>query len=307
MKAYIQKYRTISRLDSFENGILASKKNAELLDTIHPDYKEIIPVQLIRRMTKAIRMGVGAALKTKADYAIEGIIVGTGLGCLENSEKFLNQFVTRKEGILSPTSFIQSTHNTVAGQIGIILKDNCYNSTYTQRGQSFENALIDGMLLTMETKGNVLVGGLDETIPLMEELGKQVDVGLDNLGESSTFFIISQDKESAKAELVACKTLACSSMDLKSEVKTFLEAEQLAMPDVILYGNSFPNGKNVPTIIEGIELSNYSFLSGEYMTNSAFGIQMASELIEDKEEDYSALVVNNFNNKDFGFTYLRKP
>ena len=62
----------------------------------------------------------------------------------------------------------------------------------------------------METKGNVLVGGLDETIPLMDELGKKVELELNNLGEGSSFFVIGQNQEDAKAELVACKTLASS-------------------------------------------------------------------------------------------------
>src|SRR5690606_5397812 len=100
---------------------------------IHPDYKTIIPPALIRRMGNLIKMGVGAALSVKADNKIAGIVVGTGLGCIENTDIFLREFIERPAGALSPTAFIQSTHNTVAGQIALILKEHGYNSTYTQR------------------------------------------------------------------------------------------------------------------------------------------------------------------------------
>lgn len=307
MKAYIHACRTISRLNSFENGILDASEQADLGEVIHPDYKEIIPAQLIRRMTKIIRMGVGAALKVKEDYLLQGIVVGIGLGCLENTEKFLEQFVARKEGILSPTSFIQSTHNTVAGQIGIILQDNCYNSTYTQRGQSFENALIDAVLLSEETGGNVLLGGLDELIPLITELGSELDIDLSNLGEGASFFLVNQAVKNALAKIVACKTLSCPVSDLNDEIRLFLQAENLPKPDLILCGDSFPNANSAGAPYEGVTWKDYSKLSGVYMTNSAFGLQLAAEKIQASADTNNVLIVNNFNDKDFGLTYLTKP
>ena len=51
----------------------------------------------------------------------DAIITGTGLGCLEDTEKFLTAMVTNKEEFLTPTSFIQSTHNTVSAQIALLL------------------------------------------------------------------------------------------------------------------------------------------------------------------------------------------
>ncbi len=302
MKAYIHSYRTISRLDSFENGILNSVNDVSE-STIHPDYKQIISAGLIRRMNPLIRMGVGAAIKVKGELPIEGIIVGTGLGLLENTEKFLSQFIQNKEGMLSPTSFIQSTHNTIAGQIGLILKDNCYNSTYTQRGQSFENALIDAVVLCAETTGNILVGGLDEKIPLLTELAAKTGIEASNLSEGASFFIVNQDQSNAKAEIKACKTLR--SENLEEEIKNFLSQEQLNRPELILTGNSFLGESPLNLNIEGIDYQSYSDLSGAYMTNSAFGLQMATELIESNKAQ-SVLIVNNFMNKDFGLTYIQQ-
>ena len=305
MKAYIHSYRTISRIDSFEKGILENKSEIGE-NTIHPDYKEIISAGLIRRMNPLIRMGVGAAIKVKQDLAIEGIIVGTGLGLLENTEKFLTQFIQNKEGMLSPTAFIQSTHNTIAGQIGLILQDNCYNSTYTQRGQSFENALIDAVMLSQETHGNVLVGGLDEKIPLLNDLANRVGLDAHNFSEGASFFIVNQDEQNAKSEIKACKIFTSDISQINSEIKEFLHAENLGSPDLILEGASFPNSNYTDADFEGVKWKNYSKISGEYMTNSAFGLQMATELIE-ADEASSIVILNNFNNKDFGLTYIQKP
>jgi len=82
---------------------------------------------------------------------------------MEDSEKFLASLITGNEQTLSPTSFIFSTHNTVAAQIALLLKCNNYNFTHTHRGLSFENALLDSFLfLNDNPAANVLVGASDE-------------------------------------------------------------------------------------------------------------------------------------------------
>ena len=309
MKAYIHSYRTISRLDSFESGIMPAAKEKASHELNHPDYKTIIPPALIRRMGNLIKMGVAAAIKVKGEQKIEGIIVGTGLGCIENTEVFLNEFIQRPTGTLSPTAFIQSTHNTVAGQIGLILKEHCYNSTYTQRGTSFENALIDSMLLSAETNGTVLVGGLDEYIPLFENLAQEANVKLENLAAGATFFLLSQDAHNAIAKVSGVAMFTCQPNDLESRLQEFLKTENLAQPDLILYGNSFPGPEKFPLTNTTIPQVNYTNLSGAYMTNSAFATQMAAEILSTSTSYHATkiLVINNFNDTDFGFIYVEKP
>ena len=309
MIAYIHSYRTISRLDSFESGIISNLKKSENGTLIHPDYKAIIPPALIRRMGNLIKMGVGAALCVKGEEKIEGIIVGTGLGCIENTDIFLREFIERTTGTLSPTAFIQSTHNTVAGQIALILKEHGYNSTYTQRGLSFENALIDAMLLSTETNGAVLVGGLDEHISLFEELTKKANLNLKNIGAGSSFFLINQEQKNAKAIISAVANFSCNTASVDGYLNQFLNREKLEMPDLILYGNSFPDNAQIPTIDSVINIENYAAFCGSYMTNSAFGMQFAAEILSG-DSSYDAkkiLVLNNFQNKDFGSIYLEKP
>jgi 3-oxoacyl-[acyl-carrier-protein] synthase II len=297
MNAYIHSYRTISELDSFENGINGTSASAEP-GLKHPDYKALIPAALIRRMSPIIRMGVGLAISVKEEKKIEGIIVGTGLGCLQNTENFMEQFVQKKEGILAPTSFIQSTHNTIAGQIGLILQDNCYNSTYTQRGLSFENALLDAILLSMETNGEVIVGGLDEKIDLMETLAAEGGIDSSALGEGGSFFRISQDPVGARAHILACDNLKIEE-GIEETIQRFLKRYELDNPAKRLYGNSFLGNKL------RVKAESYSSISGEYMTNSAFGLQLACELlIENGDKSY--LVINNSGDKDLGLIYILK-
>ena len=305
MKAYIQSYTTISRIDSFDNGILNGEPTN---DIIHPDYKSVVPANLLRRMSKVIRMGIGAAIAAKGEREINGVIVGTGLGCLENTEKFLTQFIDRTEGILSPTAFIQSTHNTIAGQIGLILGDNSYNSTYTQRGQSFENALVDAILLSAEKPNNILVGGVDEKIDILETFAKENNINLETLSEGASFFMISQDRTNAKSQIAGCTNLIANPEEVEIRIVDFLEQQDLKKPNLVLFGNSLLNN-NTPTFDIDTPIENYSDLSGAYMTNSAFALQLASEKIEANPEKYpeGILIVNNYNNKSFGLIYLQKP
>ncbi|MCG8573262.1 MAG: beta-ketoacyl synthase chain length factor [Flavobacteriales bacterium] len=306
MRAYIQAYKTISHRNSFENGILASLKEETQEDIVHPDYKSIIPPALIRRMSSIIRMGVGMALAVKEEQEIEGIIVGTGLGCLANTEKFMEQFVKKTEGILAPTAFIQSTHNTIAGQIGLILKDNCYNSTYTQRGISFENALLDAIMISMETEGNVLVGGVDEVIPLMDDLGEKAEVDTEPVVAGGSFFRLSGKKENAVAEIAYVTNLPMMSDDLEKEVDTFLKKSGLPKVDLILFGHSFIGSQLKLRGNSETEVIDYSAHSGIYMTNSAYGLQMAAEYLAGDTDYKTILVVNNFDDKVLGMTYVQK-
>ena len=134
---------------------------------IVPDFKEYIPAIALRRMSKAIKMGLTAGKMALQDANVElpdAIITGTGEGCKQDTEKFLEALLKQNEVLLTPTSFIQSTHNTVGGQIALNLGCTGYNVTYSQESSSLESALIDSMLLLNEKPDlkSVLVGGVDE-------------------------------------------------------------------------------------------------------------------------------------------------
>src|SRR5690606_14557075 len=133
---YLSAASTISHQPTFRNeGVFASLPVLDLLSTIqNPDYKEFVEAGMLRRMSKILRMSVACAKDSLLQAGVgqpDAIIVGTGLGCLLDTEKFLNNVLT-VEGLLPPTSFIQSTHNTLAGQISLSLGNHAYNMTHTQ-------------------------------------------------------------------------------------------------------------------------------------------------------------------------------
>ena len=139
------------------NGI-----NNKKLHALEPSY-EGIPTGILRRMGKAIRLGVGAGLPLLQKKPVDGIIIGTANGGMEDCIKFLNQIIDYEEGMLTPTNFVQSTTNAIAAQIGLLNHNKSYNTTHVHRGLAFENALLDAdMLLKENTEASYLAGGIDE-------------------------------------------------------------------------------------------------------------------------------------------------
>jgi len=123
------------------------------LKCIEPDYTQFVDSKQLRRMSRVIRMGVAASFTALKEAKIEkpdAVIVGTALGCLEDTASFLSKLVQNNEEMLSPTAFIYSTHNTIAAQIAYLLNCKGYNSTYVHKNISFESALIDAILLLHE-------------------------------------------------------------------------------------------------------------------------------------------------------------
>lgn len=131
---------------------------------LEPDYSGSIKPAQLRRMGKALRMGVGCgAVLLEKHGPVDGILIGTSEGGLEGCIQFLNQIVDYDEGTLTPTNFIQSTPNALAGQLALMSGCTAYNVTHVNRGLSFENALIDALMLFEEGKaGRLLVGSVEE-------------------------------------------------------------------------------------------------------------------------------------------------
>lgn len=305
MSIYIHNCASTSLIDSLNSGILANIHLKPIFPLTEPDYKAYIPANQLRRMSKVIRMGVGTALKALGQEKVQGIIVGTGLGCYDNSIEFTKEYLFRPEGLLSPTSFIQSTDNTIAGQIGLITKNNCYNITYTHKGLSFEQALADASLLCTEINDKVLVGGVDQKIDLFEIKDHSLPYWL---GEGASFFIISKKKENSLACLKAAEIKKLETT-IENTVSIFLNENTLGLPDLILYGNSFLNKLPTPKTIMGVKCFNYSDTCGIYFTNSSFGLHLATEIVSNKEKNNdlqakTILLINNFNDNDIGLQYI---
>lgn len=168
---YINGIASISPQSNWDHGgdfSLSNTYRSRFLTCVEPDYKQFInPIQ-IRRMSRIMKMGVSAGKMALADAAMElpdAIIVGTGLGCLDDTEKFLVQMIESNEMSSAPTSFISSTHNSVSGQIALQLKCLSYNFTYVHKGLSLMSSLQDAMIkLTIGNAKHVLCGGIDEHV-----------------------------------------------------------------------------------------------------------------------------------------------
>ena len=125
---YIHSVASISAQKTFDNNEFLNEfvdYDDNVLNAIDPIYKDFIPPAAARRMAKGIKMSVVAAkiaLQEAGLEQIDAIISGTGMGCVRDSEKFVGAIIDNDEQYLTPTSFIQSTHNTVGGQIALELQ-----------------------------------------------------------------------------------------------------------------------------------------------------------------------------------------
>jgi hypothetical protein len=280
-------------VNAFEKGILSGIQAGFSNETIHPDYKQYISPALIRRMSPIVKMGVTAGLKCVENQTenLAGIIVGTGLGCLRDTEVFLKT-VLKKDGLaISPTAFIQSTHNTIAGQLALSLGNKGYNMTHSHQEISFETALNDALLLSNESNEAVLVGACEEHISFLDEMANQFGLKSVDFGEGASFFKISTNPQNAKAKIESAQFFAN-----ETDFKSHLEKEK---PSFVLYrsglgkidfNSTFPN-------------RNMQEYCGMYATNSAFGLQLACELVSENKgtfenidlKDVQKVAVVNFH------------
>ena len=125
-------------------------------------------------MGKIMKSSLLASLKALQQAGIEtpdAIVTATAWGCLEYSERLLEQLRDEGEVLLKPTYFMQSTHNTISSNIAMRLKCHGYNVTYSHGAQSLQWAMRDAeMLLRSGRCKTVLVGLHDEMTPTLRQL-----------------------------------------------------------------------------------------------------------------------------------------
>ena len=122
MKVYIRATQSISPQDTFmQKGIPETViEYTNPLKNIRPDFNEYFSIIQSRRINDLIKTGHICAVETIKQAGIEkpdAIITGSGLGCVESTEKFLNDMLRTNEGLMAPTAFIQSTSNAIGAQI----------------------------------------------------------------------------------------------------------------------------------------------------------------------------------------------
>jgi len=320
MKTFIRATGNISPQRTFGKGALLQDpviQTGNQLRCTEPDYLKYIDAKFIRRMSRIIKMGTAAAMEclqesgTAAGFTNpDAIVMGTAYGCLDDTGIFLKKMVEQNEEMLTPTAFIQSTHNTIAAQIALLLQCHNYNNTFVHRGFSFESALLDAIMLLEENAAKtVLAGAADEITAYSHAILSRFglykrETDSNNLalyqffskgtiaGEGAAFFLLSNEhSEQDYATLDALHTFykPAGIEEAEQQVKNFLLAQSISVEeiDLIILGNNNIEKEDAVyfalsnSLFKNTTCVNYKFLCGEYPTSTAFALWMAINIIKE--------------------------
>lgn len=305
---YIHQSSCISHQPTFNEVDLEGLKPSEnnLLHAIEPKY-EGVPLGQLRRMGRALRMGVGASMKLLLHQPVDGILIATANGGIEDSILFLNQINEYQEGRLTPTAFVQSTYNAIAGMVSMITNNKGYNATHVHRGQAFENAVLDAAMLLRENPGHqYLIGGVDEISVKNHRLVSlagwyrhlataNADLYTTNAegtlpGEGAAMFIVSNEKANALARVSDIKMVSSrNEKEVAEQFRKFVEKHTADAPiDLLLSGE---NGDNrllkyytacESALSERTGIARFKHAFGEFQTVSALALWLACYVIKKK-------------------------
>ena len=326
---YINSAACISVQDTLNENFFQNLKpenSIQILKAIEPNYKEFIPPAASRRMSKTVKMSTVASQYALKEDGIENptaIIVGTGMGCSQDSEKFLKNVLENNEEFLTPTFFIQSTHNTVSGQIALGLQCHGYNFTYVNTSSSLEFSMLDAKLQILDGEAEaILVGSTDEQTNRTMELyklnntiKKEENFPVDYLnsttdgviwGEGASFFVLGKDKtENSYAQL---KDIQLSNQLDLEEIQQFIEDFLIKSNlnfkeiDAVILGFSGDTKSDVyytkaMDLFSNSSLLYYKHLSGEFNTASGFSIFMACHILKNQEIP-EVMMINDLKKKE---------
>lgn len=314
MNIYIQAAAHISAQEPMGNAWFHSplRFTERYVRSIDPDFKEYINPMEARRMGKILKRALATSLHVVRETGIDqpdAIITGTGLGCIENTEKFLTAMVRDGEMYLQPTYFMQSTHNTISSQIALHLKCNKYNTTYAQRGISFESSLLDAyMQFELGKIKSALVAGHDEMTPdyfvLLDKINywKKGEVNEAVLrkshsigsfaGEASACFML----ENIKTNLTICELKGVdllfnpTQQQMKEAIETLLSKYNLHINDIDVVLTGINGDKDNDVVYNQFQqhffpetpMAWYKHLFGESFTACGLGMFTAATAIQEQ-------------------------
>ncbi|KAA5536826.1 beta-ketoacyl synthase chain length factor [Taibaiella lutea] len=315
---YIYQHSCISPQQTFQDIDLNILNDAEegKLKVVETRYEGIAPA-LLRRMGKAVRIGVGAGLPLVKENP-DGIIIGTANGGMEDCIKFLDQIVEYNEGMLTPGNFVQSTNNAVAGQLGMMSRNTGYNTTHVHRAAAFENAIMDVDMLLKENPSNrYLLGAVDEissanyNIEILDGSYKKEPVSNKALydsatagsiaGEGAVMFLAGISPQNAVARLDATQFFQAADINIVIDrLRHFLErhlqpGENI---DVLLSGENgdirlqpfYDAVEN--ELPQHISVARFKHMSGEYPTAVAFACWLSAYILQQQSIPQHAIKKN---------------
>ena len=303
--------------NDFLNGII--EYETEFLEYLRFDYEFFMQTSEAEKMNEIVKNGVVTsqiALNQAQVEMPDAVIVGTGLG------------------------------NTVAGETALRLKCHNYNATFSNRGSSFETALLDGIMHINEGKKNILVSGADEMtedffkitqksgirkkkIIKNTELLKSETTGA-LYGESVSSFVISDEKKrQTLAELKDLK-IFYKPKDIKEvfdRIQLMLQENELKIEDIdlVIFGHNGNSEQDKiyntlqDVLFDETPQAYYKHLCGESHTANAFALWMASNIMksgkypdfikindENPEKFKNILIYNHYLNINHSLILLNK-
>lgn len=308
MKVYIKTATQISMQQPLsEEWITAPVEHTEpYVRSLDPNFRDWLNPLESRRMGKIMRRALVTAQKVMRDSGIQqpdAVITGTGLGCIENTELFLDQLCREGEEMLKPTYFMQSTHNTISSLISIHDHLHGYNTTYSHKSVSFDSAFLDAYTqLLLGDIHTALVTGNDEMTPtyfsILQRAGYVGQPGQVAAGEASVAMMLTTDPTDALCEV--------------EEVRMSVKDIQLPSSPVdllVLGTNGVPQNdslyQKVAQQLPEVETFEYKRLFGECYTVSGIGVYAAAHLIG-KGRANRILFVNHSDNLDVTYITLKK-
>jgi hypothetical protein len=312
---------------------------------IEPVYSGLIPPAQLRRMGRASKLGAGTALPLLNKYPeISAIVLATADGGVEDSMQFLNQLVDYKEGTLTPTHFVQSTPNSIAGLLALLAGKTGYNATHVNKGLAFESALLDAMLVLKENEASTLLLGAVEQFSIhnynIESLAGSFKKNESNSlhllhsntpgtvnGEGCAMFVA---QDSGEGAMCAVQDVAQISYPTKEELYSlllaFLHKNKLQPSDIDTLVLGF-NGDNridhwytdmLQDIFPNPGVYTFKNFCGEYPTASAFAMWLGVNLLSGKSlppeccyrasgvQANTLLIYNQYKGEQHGFILLKK-
>ena len=253
-----------------------------------------------RRLNRLTQMALVTARRAQAPEPPDparrmAIVIGTGLGFLEDAGAFLENLIAKDEREPMPARFPNSVHNAAAAQVAIDLGARGMNSAPTAAEISFESALWQGMcqLVTREADA-VLVGAVDELNKYPLSIGQRWGLWTPHTvpGEGAMVARLAR-ADTVTAPLACITTVRLGRyrrpFDAEREAEWIAGAVDLAAVDVVLSGAK--GWATLDGMYEAVlaalatragrklEHQTYKPLCGEFHAASAFGFSVAVKLV----------------------------
>lgn len=322
MNIYIKSYAQISVQEPLCDKWFAEPIRYDIpyVRALDPDYRTFINPAVARRMGLILKRAMATSLTALKDADIEmpdAIITATGLGCIENTEKFLKALTEQGENCLQPTFFINSTHNTIGSYIAVQMKCHGYNNTHVHRGISFESALLDAFVkIKLGKLNNALVGAHDEMTPdyftLLNKVGFW-DGGF--AGETAVSMVLAKEGD---VKISAIEVFyRPEKHKIVDAVNRMCHENDISIDDIDLLVTGRNNDEEDDKVYEDFEnvfgmkekSETYKNIFGESFTTSAYGVCYAYECLKRGfsplgKKVRNVLLYNHYENKDHSLMLL---